>query len=1034
VKQAEMFGMIRETFRISAEETIAIKDFPTLNHVVQFVKDKSPIKFESAPAQAAEPAQTVVQPAVHVPESSKGELDDIQKKIIAIVEEKTGYPEDLIEFDLDMESDLGIDTVKQAEMLGIIREVFKIPNDENIVIKDFPTLNHVVEFIRSKSPEYSASASAAAPVKQTEEPKLAPEVVTEESKIKRMTLEMINEELAKDAKEKYDVKGFNILITDDGRGVAAALKKILTDSEANVEIIDPAKMLDVKSLEKELERVKKAGKINGIIHLTSIEESADISDMKFEDWKTNVFKRVKSLFFIAKSLQNDINDNAGKSFITSVTDMGGTFGIEGLKANNPIGGGVTGLTKSLKKEFDDKHQDVRVKSIDIEFKGKPATIAKTIWNEIQLGGERVEVGYSGKDRKVPQVIYKDIDFDSVPRKTFKEDDVFVITGGGYGITSAIAKDIAKNLKGRFALISLESLPSNVAELAALDENGLKELKDKVIAELKANNERVTPVMIDKEYSKYTVAIDIYRNVQEMKALGAVDVDYYSCNVMDNKALTGTINKIKEKFGRIDAIIHGAGINKDKFLADKDFEDFSRIVDVKVDGCFTLIESVKNENLKAFVTFASIAGRFGNIGQTDYAAANDMLNKYVQYARNRFKGIAAASMNWSGWKDVGMATRASITKIFEESGIDMISMQEGVTKVREELLYGDDAEILIAGNVGYIDIDKIIVGYRTKEFVQREELINSCKEKYPMADSIETFIPGKKIAVRKKLDTETDVYLKDHAVDNVPYLPAVMGIESFAETSSLLFPDKKIKQMRDISFSIPVKIFKGKPVNLIISAEKVEENKDEIILKTRLESEFFNKDGVKLGDNKVHFEATVVLGNSFSNDKLKADEYNLDILKKFKENKKIVINQDEIYKRLFHGPMYQVHGGVINLSDKKVYGVAVAKNGKTESHFSFIKKADYSADPLAIEAAFQNAGLLTLAKMEKMALPDGIKELVFKPIPASAKELYVAAEYVGSDDMKYEYNTAVIDGEGKVYSVMKGYKMITTGDLTEDEKF
>jgi len=159
VKQAEMFGMIRDSFNISKDESIKIKDFPTLDHVVDFVKSRSPeykgVDFSAAPApqpaaaQAA-PPQPVMQPAAQTLDG--GPLGDIKKKILAIVGEKTGYSEDLIEFDLDMESDLGIDTVKQAEMFGMIRDSFNIPKDESIKIKDFPTLNHVIGFVRDKSP------------------------------------------------------------------------------------------------------------------------------------------------------------------------------------------------------------------------------------------------------------------------------------------------------------------------------------------------------------------------------------------------------------------------------------------------------------------------------------------------------------------------------------------------------------------------------------------------------------------------------------------------------------------------------------------------------------------------------------------------------------------------------------------------------------------------------------------------------------------------------------------------------------------
>ncbi|MDY6967679.1 MAG: beta-ketoacyl synthase N-terminal-like domain-containing protein, partial [Spirochaetota bacterium] len=150
VKQAEVFGLIREAFDIPQEEGIKIKDFPTLNHVVQFVKDKAPNIIADEPTVTAAPAKE----EAHV--ASAPQDDVIKNKMLEIVAEKTGYPEDLIEFDLDMESDLGIDTVKQAEVFGLIREAFDIPQEEGIKIKDFPTLNHVVQFVKDKAPNIIA--------------------------------------------------------------------------------------------------------------------------------------------------------------------------------------------------------------------------------------------------------------------------------------------------------------------------------------------------------------------------------------------------------------------------------------------------------------------------------------------------------------------------------------------------------------------------------------------------------------------------------------------------------------------------------------------------------------------------------------------------------------------------------------------------------------------------------------------------------------------------------------------------------------
>ena len=58
--------------------------------------------------------------------------------MLALVVEKTGYPQDMLDLDLDLEADLGVDTVKQAELFAAIREIYDIPRDENLKLRDFP--------------------------------------------------------------------------------------------------------------------------------------------------------------------------------------------------------------------------------------------------------------------------------------------------------------------------------------------------------------------------------------------------------------------------------------------------------------------------------------------------------------------------------------------------------------------------------------------------------------------------------------------------------------------------------------------------------------------------------------------------------------------------------------------------------------------------------------------------------------------------------------------------------------------------------
>ena len=90
--------------------------------------------------------------------------DPVTPRVVAIVAEKTGYPPDLLDMDLDLEADLGVDTVKQAETFAAVREEWSIPRIENLRLRDFPTLRHVVGFVRTYRPDLAAAPTLAAPV------------------------------------------------------------------------------------------------------------------------------------------------------------------------------------------------------------------------------------------------------------------------------------------------------------------------------------------------------------------------------------------------------------------------------------------------------------------------------------------------------------------------------------------------------------------------------------------------------------------------------------------------------------------------------------------------------------------------------------------------------------------------------------------------------------------------------------------------------------------------------------------------------
>jgi acyl carrier protein len=92
------------------------------------------------------------------PQPSRG--DAVKERVLALVAEKTGYPVDMLDLDLDLEADLGVDTVKQAEVFAAVREAYGIVRDDKIKLRDFPTLAHVIGFVLERCPELAPTAPA----------------------------------------------------------------------------------------------------------------------------------------------------------------------------------------------------------------------------------------------------------------------------------------------------------------------------------------------------------------------------------------------------------------------------------------------------------------------------------------------------------------------------------------------------------------------------------------------------------------------------------------------------------------------------------------------------------------------------------------------------------------------------------------------------------------------------------------------------------------------------------------------------------
>src|SRR5262249_7897530 len=144
--------------------------------------------------------------------------------------------------------------------------------------------------------------------------------------------------------------------------------------------------------------------------------------------------------------------------------------------------------------------------------------------------------------------------------------------------------------------------------------GPAELKTALIARLRREGRPASPAIIETAYQRLLHDREIRANVERLKQAGA-RVHYYQADVRDEAAFPALLDDVYRRFGTIDGVIHGAGVIQDKLIRDKTPESYERVFGTKVESALILSRHLKFEQLKFCVFFASVAGRFGNRGQS-----------------------------------------------------------------------------------------------------------------------------------------------------------------------------------------------------------------------------------------------------------------------------------------------------------------------------------------------------------------------------------------------------------------------------------
>jgi acyl transferase domain-containing protein/NAD(P)-dependent dehydrogenase (short-subunit alcohol dehydrogenase family)/acyl carrier protein len=1025
VKQAEMFAAIREIYSIPRDENRKLRDYPTLAHVIRFVFEKRPdlasvarspittVAKNESNAITPTPAPAVpspTEPSAPTPVAAHVSSDEsIKEKVLEIVTEKTGYPKEMLDLDLDLEADLGIDTVKQAEMFAAVRAAYNIPRDENLKLREFPTLASVIKFARDRA-GLAAATSAAALVTSAVEKNPAASPAPTPTRVPRPALASLDAangvprrvplpvlrpalDVCKPTGVKLE-RGQRVIIMPDKGGVADALAQQLKVKEVEVLRIEGSP--DSDALNDLLNNWIASGPVHGVYWLPALDHEGDLRDMDLNVWHEAVRVRIKLLYITMRSLYEQIAKP--DTFLVTATRLGGQHGYDEAGAFAPLGGAVVGFAKAYKREQGDAY----VKAVDFESERKPTEVAELLIDETLRDSGAIEIGYKSGLRWTIGLREQPAT-DGQPGMTLDENTVFLITGAAGSIVSAITADLAAASGGTFYLLDLVPEPDpNHPDLKRFvsDKDGLK--RD-LFARIQARGERATPALVEKELAGLERAQAARAAIDAVRAAGGTP-HYFSVNLADQDGIAKVVQQVRKHSGRIDVLLHAAGLDRSHPLPNKDPKEFDLVFDVKSDGFFNLLHAIGDMPLNATVAFSSIAARFGNVGQTDYASANDLLCKITSSFRRTRPNTRAIAIDWTAWGGIGMATRGSIPKIMEQAGIDMLPPEAGVPLIRRELTAGGTrGEVVIGQRLGILMKEWDETGGLD---ITAQQTSAKAHSPGPMVGKIVSAGLYSPLTIETTVDPKTQPFLHDHQIDGTPVLPGVMGVEAFAETALCLLPGWHVEAVEEVNYLAPFKFYRNEQRTVTVETV-IHQLGDALVAHCRLlgRRTLPNQTEAQL---TVHFTARIRLTKEHSK---AATGPSLGTLEGS------VVEAADIYRLYFHGPAYQVLERA--WWDGKRFVGLMAKSLGNNHHPAELPTL---MAPRLIELCFQTAGVWEMGVQGRMGLPlhiDRVSVLV-SDAEQSESRLYAVVTPNASDG---SFDAEVVDEKGNCYVQLNGYRTV-----------
>jgi malonyl CoA-acyl carrier protein transacylase len=947
--------------------------------------------FRKAPASGPNIPDGQASPAL----AETPERQDQLEALIQIIMDATGFNRDEIQPDMDLRRDLSI----RSSRLPIIMDAAERHFGITIELEDFIHVRTVRDIARKiseivarkKGPSLPPAAKAVETGLAQDET-LKP--LQDEASLKRLVFKSVPMELSVSAPIELRQGESVLFLSPDGDDELAKNAGDVFRQDYGVEAI-PMVFMQAKGPGQEGHDIlTDEGSSRASQRISSVASLAGLVITLPKGWSgkikglADVSRLLRGLFLPLKAFLQ----SPAKKFVVLIHCRDDAETLGRLLAE-----GLLGMFLSASQEY----SSVQFRTLEID---RAADLRAALRGALDRGYTAVEMIHCGgkvftSEGHVAPSIFRDLS-----GLNLNPGDIVVMSGGASGINAHLARSLAPF---KPHIVFLGRTPLGPAIPAA------KMALGPLPSELKTSSHR---------------ASEIAQTLADLHTAG-IEAAYYTCDVTDRKAVGAVMGEVAKRYGKIDGIIHGAGVLRDGFLDQMTPDDFSTVADVKFLGAANLFSAAEKAGLKFFVGLSSVAAIQGNPGQTNYAAANRMMSAFIRYLGPKHGAVRFKALMLPPIEGAGMAEDPEVREMLQRKGVGYIHVHELAGLFCRELFVAsaDDDWVMFMRRLPALKTARIndIINPLPGGELGGGTVAFSC-ENLPMIEGITSLDmrQGKLEAVRS-FSLEKDLWIADHKPFKFvqhPLVSAAMVLETAMEAARVLYPHLQVRGVRQMRFLEMVLCPTGILRPCRISCRRVDALPGEAMCEVTLSAQEISSTG-RLADRFApHDTGQVILdggqghlGEGFSDFPVRLDELQTKPM-----------DHNKVLQWYADGSGFEGRYRVIGFLDGAGPGVVRGQTTYQQvSDFAHLQNAQYQYSPYLFEALLQSVGfsIAAMVPTQRQALvPVEVGEMRFLRKCREGEQITLEARMRAEDEKGFVWDARGIDDQGRTIMQVCGMRL------------